>query len=75
MGITKGKKAAPAKGRLIDQKGIEAEYGIPTRDVLAAVQRDQFPAPVRVIGKKRWFRRADVRKFLGKDQEAEAGGA
>lgn len=62
-------KATP-KARLMNQKQIQDEYGIPTRDVLRAVQAKKFPDPVRVLGKVRWFRRADIAKFF-KDQGGE----
>lgn len=59
-----------AKGRLMNQKQIQEEYGIPTRDVLRAVQAGRFPDPVRVLGKVRWFRRTEIAKFL-RDQIEE----
>ena len=56
--------------KLMNHKQIALEYGIPTRDILAAVQKHLagFPMPVRIIGKKRWFRRSDIARYF-KDHE------
>jgi predicted DNA-binding transcriptional regulator AlpA len=60
------------KGRLMNQKDIQQEYGLSTRDVLRGVAANQFPAPVRVIGKKRWFDRAEIARFF-RVQRPEGG--
>ena len=60
------------KGRLMNQKQIQEEWGIPTRDVLRAVQTGKFPSPVRVFGKVRWFNRAEVARYLRKRQDDSA---
>lgn len=60
------------KGRLMNQKDIAEEWGMTTRDVLRYVQSGAFPEPVRVTGKKRWFKRSEIAKWMsGTDQ---AGG-
>ncbi len=71
MGRTAKDEAEP---KLMDQKEISAVYGLPTRDIVAAVQKKLagFPLPVRVIGKKRWFRRSDIARYF-KDKDAEPG--
>jgi hypothetical protein len=57
---------------LITQKDIAARYGIPSRDIILALKKGyNFPTPVRIIGKKRWFRRSDVAKFF-KDRPEES---
>jgi hypothetical protein len=56
---------------LITQKEIAARYGIPSRDIILALKRGyNFPAPVRIIGKKRWFRREDIARFF-KDRPSD----
>jgi hypothetical protein len=51
--------------KLMTQKGIAAEYGMPTRDILLALQKGlNFPKPVRIIGNKRWFRRSDIGRYF-----------
>jgi hypothetical protein len=40
------------QGKLMTQKDISIEYGLPTRDILLAVQKLLFPMPVRVLGKR-----------------------
>ena len=60
--------ATKATSKLMTQKDIAEEFGVPTRDILAAVQRLEFPMPVQVIGKKRWFRRAEVLKHFKEDR-------
>jgi hypothetical protein len=64
--MTASEESGP-KPRLMTQKDIEVEFGIPTRDILSAVQRLQFPMPVQITGKKRWFRRSDILKFFKLD--------
>jgi hypothetical protein len=57
--------------KLITQKDIAREYGVPSRDIILALKRGyNFPAPVRIIGKKRWFRRSDVARFF-KDRPSD----
>jgi hypothetical protein len=59
------------KGRLMTQYDIQEEYGLPTRDVLRAVASNRgFPQPVRVLGRKRWFNRADIARYF-KTQKAD----
>lgn len=63
----KGREQAPSTKRLLVSQGdIEREWGIPTRDILSAVQAGRFPAPVWVNGRKRWFDRAEVEEFLSR---------
>jgi hypothetical protein len=66
MGVKQAEKPIP---KLMTQKQIAAEFGMPTRDILAAVQRKRFPMPVQVLGKKRWFRRSDILKHFKEDRE------
>jgi hypothetical protein len=62
MAGSKGPKSEPL---LITQKEIAARYGVPSRDIILALKRGyNFPLPVRIIGKKRWFRRSDVARFF-----------
>jgi hypothetical protein len=56
------------------QKDISIEYGLPTRDILLAVQKLMFPMPIRVIGEKCWFRRSEIARYF-KDGEAGGGQA
>lgn len=65
-GAKKPRQARP-KGLLIDQKGIQEEFGIRSRDVIRwAMSRDNlFPKPVRIIGRVYLFEREAVAKFFG----------
>jgi hypothetical protein len=69
MGIHPADKPRP---KLMTQKEIAAEFGMPTRDILAAVQKLRFPMPVQVHGTKRWFRRSDILKHFKEDREPRA---
>lgn len=56
--------------KLMTQKEIAAEYGVPTRDILISLQKGRnFPKPVQVLGRKRWFRREDIVRYF-KDSAA-----
>lgn len=54
---------ARPKARLLCQADIEAEFGIPRRDLIRWTQKGLFPAPLRIIGRKYWFDRAEVERF------------
>lgn len=55
------------KGLLIDQRGIQDEFGLRSRDVIRwSMSRDnQFPKPLRIIGRVYLFERDAVAKFFG----------
>lgn len=51
------------KSKLMSQADIEAEFGVPRRDILRWTRKGLFPAPERIIGRKYWFVRAEVEAF------------
>jgi hypothetical protein len=71
-----GRRPRPI-GILIDQKGIQEELGILSRDVIrwCMAGRAAFPKPLRIVGRIYIFERAAIFDYFGlKDQWAESGG-
>lgn len=62
MGVKAKAKVQP-KGRLMNQKDIEAEFGIPRRDVIRWAAAGKFPAVVRTVDRTFLFRRAEVERW------------
>lgn len=52
-----------SKSKLMNQDDIETEFGVPRKDILFWTHKGIFPAPVRVLGRKYWFSRAEVEAF------------
>jgi hypothetical protein len=51
--------------KLMTQKHISMEYGIPTRDILQWARLSKtFPKPVQVLGAKHWFRRSEIARYF-----------
>ena len=61
-------KTTERKGRLMSQREVSEELGLPTRDVIRYSKAGTFPAPVKKIGKKYWFRRSEVVAWEGRDR-------
>lgn len=54
------------KGLLIDQKGIQEEFGLSTRDVIRWTMsgKTSFPRPVQIIGRTYLFDRAAIHRYF-----------
>ena len=54
------------RGRLIDQKGIQEEFGLKTRDVIRWTMsgKTSFPKPVRIIGRTYLFDREAIERYF-----------
>jgi hypothetical protein len=52
--------------RLINQKQIQKEFGIPTRDVIRWCMSGAcgFPKPIRIIGRVYIFHRKDILEYF-----------
>lgn len=52
-----------SKSKLMNQDDIEVEFGVPRKDILYWTHKGVFPAPLRILGRKYWFVRAEVEAF------------